>query len=69
MLLILVLYLFIYLFILCVHWFQVLDSKDLNIKKVTDHGSGKALEFSVGEKTPTLGSKFEIKLPCTKEMR
>jgi hypothetical protein len=37
--------------------------------KVTDHGSGQVLEFSVGENIRTLGSKLEIKLPSTKEMR
>jgi hypothetical protein len=49
--------------------FQLLDSKDLNIIKVTDHGSGQVLEFSVGENISTLGSKLEIKLPSTMEMR
>jgi len=51
------------------YWFQLLDSKDLKISKVTDHGSGEALEFSVGEQTTTFGSQLEIKLPSTKEMR
>jgi hypothetical protein len=52
-----------------VYLFQILDSKDLNINKVTDHVSGQALEFSLGEKTETLGSKLEIRLPGTKEDR
>lgn len=47
----------------------LLDSKDLKISKVTAHGSGEALEFSVGQQTTTFGSKLEIKLPSTKEMR
>ncbi|PNF40549.1 Leukotriene A-4 hydrolase [Cryptotermes secundus] len=47
----------------------LLDSKDLNIIKVTGHGSGQVLEFSVGENISTLGSKLEIKLPSTTEMR
>ncbi|PSN34098.1 Leukotriene A-4 hydrolase [Blattella germanica] len=48
---------------------KILDSKDLKIKQVTDHGTGQALEYSIGKKTETLGSKFEIKLPSTKDTK
>ncbi|KAJ4447961.1 hypothetical protein ANN_09971, partial [Periplaneta americana] len=47
----------------------ILDSKDLKITKVTDLGSGQTLDFTVGEKASTLGSKLEIKLPSTNELR
>ncbi|KDR13370.1 leukotriene A-4 hydrolase [Zootermopsis nevadensis] len=47
----------------------ILDSKDLNIERIIDHVSQQDLEFTVGEKTETLGSKLEIKLPSTKEDR
>jgi hypothetical protein len=49
--------------------FQLLDSKDLKIIKITDHGSGQVLEFSVGESVRNLGSKLEIKLPSSKDMK
>lgn len=47
----------------------ILDSKDLKILEVNDHATGQALEYSIGEHTSSLGSKFEIKLPSTKDTR
>ncbi|KAJ9599849.1 hypothetical protein L9F63_009889 [Diploptera punctata] len=47
----------------------ILDLKDLKILQVIDHGTGQELEYSIGERTSSLGSKFEIKLPSTKDTR
>lgn len=42
----------------------VLDTRDLNIKKVSCKITGTVLEFSVEKPVSSLGSKFEIQLPA-----
>jgi len=42
---------------------QLLDSRDLTIRKVVEDSSGRELKFTVGE-AGFVGSKIEIELPA-----
>lgn len=47
--------------------FQVLDTQDLNIKRVTHSKTGKELEYDASTVDPIFGTKLEIQLPSSME--
>ena len=47
--------------------FQLLDSLDLNIHRVSEEATGKQLDFVVGDPEKYIGSKVEVTLPASNE--